>query len=502
MDDIELLRDYAKGRSEAAFTTLVERYIALVYSAAVRQVRNPHLAEEVTQAVFMILASKARTIRNETPLSGWLYRATRFVSADVLKNQYRRQLREKQATEMQMTTADDDPLWEQVSPLLDEAMAGLSSKDRDAVLLRFFENKTLAEVGAGLGATEEAARKRVNRAVDKLRTFFIRRGCAIPAVTMVALLSAKAVQAAPAGLISSISATGALSGAALHQAGMFGLTKTLTMTTMQKAFLATAITTAISTGIYHVSKVSRLEAQLQASEQHQKPLDEQIQLLRQERDEAMNRLGLAQRDSEALRQQVAEIPKLRGEVARLRRDARESAQIRPADGQKESDPLESAAKSWAAQVSQLRQRLEQTPDKKIPELQFVTDQDWFDAVGQTNRLQTDADFRKALERLRRTAKNKFVPMMQLALSTYTAANDGQLPTDLAQLKPYFESPIDDAILQRYALTHTGRLSDLPPTEPLVVEKTPVDEEHDTMYLIYLKGTAVANAKGWPKSPSF
>jgi RNA polymerase sigma factor (sigma-70 family) len=498
MDDIKLLRDYAGG-SEVAFTNLVERYVALVYSAAIRQVQNPQLAQEVTQVVFMILAAKAGTIHRQTLLSGWLYRTTRFVAADVLKKQRRRQMREKEAMQVQVTPSDDDPLWEQVAPLLDEAVAALSAKDRDAVLLRFFENRTLAEVAAVLGATEEAARKRVDRAVEKLRRFFLRRGCTISAAAIGSLLCTKAVQAAPLGLISSISLTSALSSAAAYHGTLLGLTKTMAMTTIQKVCLTTAITAvAIGTGIYHTTKVASLQTQLEATQQREKPLVEQNQLLREERDQAIARLDTAQKDNQQLRESVAELPKLRGEVARLRREAHETAQARI----DESDPLESSAKSWAAQVSQLKQRLQRMPEKSIPELQFVTDQDWFDAVGQTNRLQTDADFREALDRLRRTAKNKFAPKLQLALSDYAATNEGRLPADLSQLKSYFDPPVDDGILQRYTLLHTGNLNDLSPTEPLVAEKSPVDEEYDTMYLISLKGTGVSSAKGWPKNFAF
>jgi uncharacterized protein (TIGR03435 family) len=214
MDDIELLRAYAGRQSEAAFTALVQRHIGLVYSAALRQVGEPQLAEEVTQAVFIVLARKARALRAGTILTGWLFRTTRFVAGDAVKMRRRRQQREQQAAPMETTTADDFN-WERMVPLLDEAVAGLGERDRHAVLLRFFENKSLAEVGTALGTNEDAARKRIARALDKMRIFFTRRGPVIPAVVIAGLLSARAVQAVPAGLASTVASTAAVQGAAV-----------------------------------------------------------------------------------------------------------------------------------------------------------------------------------------------------------------------------------------------------------------------------------------------
>jgi RNA polymerase sigma factor (sigma-70 family) len=143
-DDMALVREFAARQSEPAFATLVERHLGLVHSAAARQVRDPHLAEEITQAVFILLARKARSLGPDTILSAWLYRATRYAAADALKIQRRRQRREQEAY-MQSTLNEPDA-WAQVAPALDEAMAELGDRDRTALVLRFFENKPVQEI--------------------------------------------------------------------------------------------------------------------------------------------------------------------------------------------------------------------------------------------------------------------------------------------------------------------------------------------------------------------
>jgi RNA polymerase sigma factor (sigma-70 family) len=207
---MDLVREYAAHQSERAFAALVSRHLNLVYSAARRQVGDPHLAEEVTQTVFIILARKAGSLSPHTIVSGWLHRTTRFASSAALRREVRRQRREQEAHMDALTLPkDDDLLWEQLSPMLDEAISALRAGDRDAVVLRYFENKSLKEVAEAMGVEERVAQKRIARSVEKLRAFFARRGAVLTAAAVAGAVSAHSVQAAPAALGGTITATAA-----------------------------------------------------------------------------------------------------------------------------------------------------------------------------------------------------------------------------------------------------------------------------------------------------
>jgi len=179
--DHELLAEYVRTKSEAAFAELVARYVNLVYSAALRFTGNPHHAEEITQAVFIILTAKAGRLGRGTVLSGWLYQTARLTAANFVKSELRRQSREQEAYMQSTLTEPDAAAWEQVAPLLDEAMGRLGETDRNAVVLRYFENKTASEIAATLKLNEAAAHKRVTRGLEKLRKYFMKRGVTLSA---------------------------------------------------------------------------------------------------------------------------------------------------------------------------------------------------------------------------------------------------------------------------------------------------------------------------------
>jgi RNA polymerase sigma factor (sigma-70 family) len=207
--DAALLAEYATGRSEAAFAQLVQRYMALVYSAALRQVGDPHLAEEVAQAVFIILARKGGGLGRKTVLAGWLCRTAHLAARDALKSERRRQQREHNAylqSGMNSSETDTQIAWQQLAPLLDEAVAHLGDADRAAVVLRYFEQRPLEEVGAVLGVDADAAQKRVSRALDKLRKRIAKRGLTLSTALIAGAVSANSVSAAPVGLATKIAA--------------------------------------------------------------------------------------------------------------------------------------------------------------------------------------------------------------------------------------------------------------------------------------------------------
>ena len=448
-DDMALVREFAQSNSEQAFATLVSRHVNLVYSVALRQVRNPHLAEEVTQSVFIILAEKAKSLSPKTILSGWLCRTARYVSANTLSIQRRRQFREQKAHMESILHEPEPGVWNQIAPLLEEALNCLGEKEHDAVVLRFFDGKELKQVGASMATTEDAARMRVNRGLEKLREFFTKKGVTLSATAIAGAVAANSVQAAPAGLAATITAA-ALSGTTITTAAVIAATKGMAMATLQKTVIAAAFAVAVGAGIYEARQAANARAEVQTLRQQQAPLAEQIQQLQRERGDTTNQLAvmageLAKNDNNNL-----ELLKLRAEVSRLRNQVQTSKQGTPT-----GDSADEGARSIVSRVNQLKQYLERNPNEKIPELQFLSDNNWLSASSnaglETKNFETEGDYEHAVERLRGDAESRFAKIVQEVMRKYSAAKNGENPPDLSQLQQYCEPSVGDIIQQLYEI---------------------------------------------------
>src|SRR4051812_30163799 len=234
-DDADLLRRYAEEGSEDAFAELVRRHVNLVYSVALRQVNgDAHLAADATQVVFTDLARKAATLTGHHVLAGWLFTSARFAAAKLVRGEQRRHAREQEAQLMQELFRDDPTAqleWERVRPVLNDVIGELGETDREAILLRFFEGRDFASVGAKLRLTDNAARMRVDRALDKLRGLLERRGVSSTTAALATVLGNQAVIAAPVGLAATItgaSLAGGLAGATAGGAVVAGTFMTIT----------------------------------------------------------------------------------------------------------------------------------------------------------------------------------------------------------------------------------------------------------------------------------
>jgi RNA polymerase sigma factor (sigma-70 family) len=324
LTDQQLLREYAGRQWEAAFAELVRRHVDFVHSAARRMVCDAHLAEDVTQSVFAALAQNARQLAGHPVLSGWLHRTAQNLAANVVRSEVRRRAREQEAAAMnELLAAAAEPRWEQIAPHLDAALGELSEADRDAVLLRYFEKKSAGEMAQILGVSADAAQKRVSRAVERLREFFSKRNVTIGASGLTVLISANAVQAAPAGLALTI-CTATLAGTAVSTATVIAATKTIAMTTLQKTVITAALAVAAGAGIFEAHQAAQLRGQNQTLQQQQTPLAEQIRQLQRERDDATNRLaGMAEEIAKDQKNNL-ELLRLRAEVTQLKSSASEA----------------------------------------------------------------------------------------------------------------------------------------------------------------------------------
>lgn len=312
MDDYGLLREYVRNRSQEAFRELVDRHLGMAYSAACRMVRDPHLAQEVVQNAFSTLARKADSVEPPQTVAGWLYNTTRHFAMHAVRTEQRRREREQTAVAMQALEQNADP--GRITEHLEAAMECLDSSDRDPLVLRFLENRSLREVGAQLGISEDAARMRVNRALERLRGAFGKEGLTVTSVLLATTLSSNMVTAIPAGLGAAVAST-ALAGVAAGSLAQGAIT-TMNWFNLKSATALVGAAILTGTGTYfiqqrHIDNLSVTHQNLIAAQQK----------LTADREAALTAARLHDDELERLRKEAAEVHRLRNEVSQLRQQA-------------------------------------------------------------------------------------------------------------------------------------------------------------------------------------
>jgi RNA polymerase sigma factor (sigma-70 family) len=304
MKDDQLLRRYAEDRVEDAFAELVRRHLNLVYFAALRRVGgDTHLAEDVAQGVFSALARRAASLTDHPSLDGWLYTTTRNVAMQAQRAERRRLARELEAHAMQETSSESrsEADWERLRPVIDEAMDELSELNREAILLRFLANRPFAEVGEKLAISENAARMRAERALDKLRALLARRGITSASAALGLVLSNQAGAVVPAGLAASVTGT------ALASASTAALGGTVALKML--SFMSTAKLTLGIVGVVAVAATAIAIRQYQTTAQ----LRTEVAALREQTSALAASRAETRRVTEEMTDEHAELVRLRAE---------------------------------------------------------------------------------------------------------------------------------------------------------------------------------------------
>ncbi len=475
--DGELLREYAEEDSEPAFTTLVARHAGLVYSAALRQLNgDEHLARDVAQSVFTDLARKAGTLARRESLTSWLYSGTHFAAAKAVRRERRRHTHEQEAHAMQemLQDARPDADWEKLRPALDQAMHELKEADRVVILMRYFENHSFADIGQKLGLSEDAARKRTDRTLERLRGLLAHRGLSTGAA-LGTVLSAHAVEMAPAGLAAPL-ASASLAGAATGTSTVLGMLKIMGLSKLQAGIIG-----AIAAACVLVPLVMEHRAQtvIQRRDDALREKDDQIASLSAENHRLAERLKAAGTPMTLGQDQFNELLKLRGEIAPLRERLQELAPGRgqgPAAG---ALTLADRQKLWQGRRTHFKAWVEGNPGERIPEMKYLADDELLDSLGNST-LATQQDYERSMSTVRANAQMRVMSKLQDAWHAYAKAKAGETPGSLAGLIPYLKEPIDDDILQNYEFVPVGSLAACPSEMAgwVITTKAPLREKYD------------------------
>ncbi|MDQ8202241.1 sigma-70 family RNA polymerase sigma factor [Pelagicoccus sp. SDUM812003] len=463
-EDSELLRRYREDGSRDAFAEIVNRHIDLVYSVASRQLGEfAHLAGDVCQLVFLNLARKAQHLKPQVVLSGWLYRSVLLAAKDARRKEIRRRQRERTAMFQEEAIERPHENWEQARPLIDAAICDLSQSDQAAIALRFFDEKSHAEIGQRLGISEDAARMRVKRALEKLHHHLARKGIKSSGAALGLVIAGQASMAAPSGL-----------SAAIVQHSLTELCVASSASTVNAVinFMNTTKAASVSLSIASVIAAGTLvyfSSQFAAA-------NENLSHARLEFDRYQNLL--------------AEARSLRAELAQA--GEREISPVSPA-----SPPLsihgfteeefEVELEAWVERADHLAEYVARNQRYHIPELDDADVALWMDSVKE-GPLQTEADYRKALSRLREMAKQESTKQLTIAVRSYLEDHDNRLPRSIAELAAVTDLELDPAILARYHIDRSvgERATDSDSRNPILKEE-PVDPIWEAVISIYPRG---------------
>jgi len=372
VSDLALLAEFSQSRSEDAFSTLVERHLPMVYGVALRVTNCPSLAEEVAQSVFAKLAHQAKRIDKHVVIGGWLYNTARNTALTSARSERRRRQRETFTTEMN-SSESHQPL---VTEHLEAVMSQLKEEERSALVLRYFEDRNLREVGRELGISEDAARMRVNRALEKLKHGFGKLGVTGTAAWFAAAIPSSACAAVPVGLSTSITSSVITGGLAAGSIAAV-TTETVINNTMSTlinlkstaAIFAAATITGTATYMTKEGQLDDLQTRLDA-------LSESHAQLEQKQVEAAATIQMRDRQIAQLEKDHADIHRLRGEVDRLNADLAVMNTV-----QAENDRLQSEVESWSNRVADQQPGDEELAASELNEMPTVQFGNFIDAVG-------------------------------------------------------------------------------------------------------------------------
>lgn len=474
----KLLAVYVADGSEDAFRELVRRYVDLVHSTAVRLVEgDTHLAADVTQLVFLNLARKAADLPGDIKLGGWLHRDTCFTASKMLRRERRRRIREQKAVEMNLIEqmdGEDAP----ISSALDAAVNQLREEDREAILLRFYEKRDFQAVGEAMGTSENAAQKRVSRALEQLRRMLKGRGVSIGEVALAAFLTEKAVVAAPAAVVGAAAVT-ALAGASEATVSLGGMiVANKFVTGVVCAVLAANVVTPILLHRHAAAKLQEQEATLRGQANEIAKLTTEIDGTAQRPTRESSAMG---ENDDFLR-----LMRMRGLVGELRREV---TRLEAGGGESREQKLALMAEQYAGRIAELKNYLEEHPAEAIPELHFISDENWLWLAGERTGS-TEEGYQLAMSLARLSAEgNVSREIFRPALMRYAEENGGRFPTAVTELERYVEGDVPKEIFQRWQVIQakklTGLVQNLHGEDWVITQRAPVNPLLDQRIVLSL-----------------